>query len=117
MKKKISRSTAYAEQMSLYNFIILKKKTMDTDEDLNNSSKTFQINRNLVVFLKVFFCAVSTDHQDFNRGIRGCRTRFFWNAQLLLPEVFCWQFSISPLNIDLQFSHIVKERNEAKSEG
>ena len=98
--------------MSLYNLIIFKEKNNGHRLRLNNSSKTFQINRNLLVFLKVFFSAVSTYHQDFNRGIRGRRTGFFGKLSPYFHKSFVGSFQSL-----LRISHILKEKNETKSEG
>ena len=47
----------YAEQISLYNFIILRKNNRHSWR-LNKSSKTFKINGNLLVFLNCSYILV-----------------------------------------------------------
>ena len=67
-EKKIRRSTAliHAEQMSLYNFIVLRKKTIDTAQDRTTETRHFKS-----MGIYGFFSTVM-------QGSRGLFVAFIW---------------------------------------
>ena len=102
---------AYSRRTNVFiQFHHFKEKNNGDRRRLNNSSKTFQINKNLLVFLKAFFSAVSKDHQDFNRGIRGCKTGSLEHSALTSINLLLTVSDLSPEYRCSIFSYLKRKK-------